>query len=283
MAASAEQLQELQHHIQRLTATAPARYAAVLWPLEAPEPWLCLNSAVPFYAASLVKIPIMAVTFELHARGQLSLEERLTLKQSDIVSGSGVLQLLQPGTSLSLWDLLHLMICVSDNTATNILLQHLHMNTINGILEEWNFTVIRVYHLLQRGRVGPTQRNLITLREMSELLRHIAQGTIVSRWACDHMLAILRHQQYNDEIPALLPTSTSDIVGAIPPVVIAHKTGWIPGTRHDAAIVHTPTMAYVLCLSADHIENERATRSTMQHISRAVYDVLVNHREVASG
>ncbi|MCL4540893.1 MAG: class A beta-lactamase-related serine hydrolase [Chloroflexi bacterium] len=279
MAASSQQLQELHHHILRLIATAPARYAAVLWPLEAPEPWLCLNDDIAFYAASLVKIPIMAVAFELHARGQLSLEERLTVKQSDIVSGSGVLKLLQPDISLPLWDLLRLMICVSDNTATNILIQHLQDSTINEILEEWNFGVIRVHHLLQIGRVDSTQRNLVTAGEISKLLVHIAKGTIVSRWACEQMLVILKQQQYNDEIPALLPTSSPDIIGAIPPVVIAHKTGWIPGTRHDAAIIYTPTMAYVFCLSADHIENEAATRSAMQHISRAVYDVLVGARQ----
>ncbi|MCL4543914.1 MAG: class A beta-lactamase-related serine hydrolase [Chloroflexi bacterium] len=265
----------LRNRLLDIFRTSPAHYALYLYAPSCFSEPLTMNSDDPFYAASIIKLPIMLAAFELGHRGFLNFDERLTLSTSDIVGGSGALQLLTSGISLSIWDLLRFMICVSDNTATNMLINRLGMEQINAILEGWGLRITRVHHLLQVGREGMAQRNTLTVGEIGALLTRVAQGSIVSRWACEQAVAILKRQQFNDEIPALLPTKRPDVVGALPVLEVAHKTGWIPGTRHDAAIVYTPTLSYVLCIFCDQIADDAATRLVMRQVSRVVFDSIM--------
>ena len=108
--------------------------------------------------------------------------------------------------------------------------------------------------------------NTTTARDLAVLLDAIETGKAASRSSCDAMREVLTRQEFNDEIPAGLPTG----------VKVAHKTGWITGVRHDAAIVYPPgRKPYVLVVLTRDIPDDTVARRLIADISRLVYATAV--------
>lgn len=262
----------LEGRVRERLAAAGGRYALYARPLGGEAPALAIDPEEPFYPCSVIKLPIMVEAFRQAHDRLISLEQALTMREADRVSGSGVLQLLSAGVALPVWDLIRLMICVSDNTATNMLIDLLGMAQLNRSFAAWGLSGTRLYNPLQVQPVNPAGRNITTAGDMGRLLELIGEGKVVSVWACERMAAILKQQQYNEEIPAGLPDRETAVVGGTPPVAVAHKTGWIPGYRHDAAIVYAYGRAYVLCLFGKEVADDAAARAAYRDISRLVFD-----------
>src|SRR5699024_5872620 len=89
-----------------------------------------------FAAQSIIKVPIMAAIFTAYENGEFFLSEKRTIRKEDLVGGSGVIQHLSPGTELSIYDLMMLMIIQSDNSATNILIDLVDFELINQVMQE---------------------------------------------------------------------------------------------------------------------------------------------------
>ena len=195
------------------------------------------------------------------------------------------------GAVLTVSDLLRFMIAWSDNTATNLLVRLVGTASVDRRLESYGITEMKLFRPTFRdghADVFPELEReyglgMTTPNATARLFELIAQGKVVSRAACDEMIAILALQQDRAMIPRSLPVDDEKIV-------VANKTGWdeekLPDAsgfkgdvRNDAAYVRTPTARYVIAICARRIKDKRSsvdneTFTTGAVLSRLVYDAF---------
>jgi beta-lactamase class A len=205
--------------------------------------------------ASTIKLPIMMAVFDAVEHRRARFTDPVLLTKSDMVNGSGVLTELSPGDRLPLRDLVHLMIVVSDNTATNLVLSRYSGDTVNAYLEKLGFEQTRSLRKIlgqgpakgfsSAGRVQENERfgiGVSTPHEMVRLLEMLDRGAIVSPAASKEMIAILKRQQDRNGIDRRL--------GEMP---VANKTGALDHLRSDVGIVYSPHGKIALAISCDDI------------------------------
>jgi len=225
-----------------------------------------------FPTASTIKTAIMAKAFEEIEVGRLRYDETLPITPEDVRDGAGVLQFFREKQSVSVKLLLHLMITLSDNTATVMLARRLGTLEVNRYLERLGLkrTRLLMLHppddkelkaLRERWGMGMTTPN-----EMVELLDAIRTERAGSPAACDRMLRILSHQFYDDLIGTSAP----------PWVVTATKSGAIERSRSDTGIVFSPSGVYILAVYTKEAEDTRWTPDNegevaIREVARAVW------------
>lgn len=231
------------------------------------------NADETFYAASIIKIPIMAAVFDQASRGNFRLQQKFPIEAEDMVTGSGILQNLTPGIEMSIYDVMVLMIIESDNTATNLLADLVGVDSIQSAMMEWGLEQSQFRHKLQ---IIPAKRsggsNLVTAREMSRLMSVMAKGKLVSWNACRHMVSILKQQKFNDGIPSLLPVADTP-VGAIPAWEFAHKTGFVAGIEHDVGLLYFPGHTFSVSFLSKDVTDRLAIKEAMGEFGKLLYDM----------
>jgi len=216
-------------------------------------------------SASVIKLAILLDLLASADEGALDLEERLVLRDADKVPGSGVLFQMGAGLSLSLLDLASLMITVSDNTASNMLIEHLGVEAINARLERHALLRTRLerkfYDFEARDR---GLDNWTCAADMADLLAGLERGSgWLSPASRERALAILKRQQFTDRIPKLLPPGT----------VVAHKTGTIQHVCHDAGILYGPRNPVVAAILTHMLPSEAEAERVIQQIGEAAYSL----------
>lgn len=184
------------------------------------------NSDELFPAASVIKVPLVMALYAEAAHGRLSLDETISVGQA--VPGSGVLRLVHGISSLSLRDLAMLSIAVSDNTATNALIDRVGLAAVADHLAAWGIErtcLARKMYDLEAQACG--RENLMTPRETASLLLRLLHGECVDRATSDAVLALLLECTHDSLLARYLPAGAR----------VAHKSGWIEGVRNDAGIV----------------------------------------------
>lgn len=196
-----------------------------------------------FRAASTVKIPIMAELFRQVEAGVRSLDEPYALRHEDRTPGSGVLTHLHEGISLTLGDLAYLMISISDNTATNVLIDLLGMAKINECMR-----LIGMSHsnlgrkMLGRAAEGSETENWATPADYALVLRNLLQGGLLSPRSSARTVELLELQQNDRRIARRLPRDGSIRWGS--------KTGSLAGVTNDVGFVivnHEPLILSIYC------------------------------------
>jgi len=173
----------------------------------------------------------------------------------DVVPGSGVLKDLTPDrVSLTLHDLATLMITVSDNVATNLLIGRLGATAVNRGARAAGFedTFLRGKLFKARTRLSHT-----TPRDLGTLMTQIARRRAVSREASNEMLDILRREQSDFIVGRYLPYTKEELEQERQPWKVASKSGSIKGHRHDVALVEGHGHRYVLALMSSGAEDLR--------------------------
>ncbi|MBX6377888.1 MAG: serine hydrolase [Clostridia bacterium] len=264
--------EHLQASIDSAATSAGGRVAVCVLDLEG-RTWAAREAEALFPAASLAKLPILVEVFRQVARGALSWEEMVRVPPAACVSGSGVLPLLRPGVRLSLWDLAALMVAVSDNTAANLLLERVTPEAVNATLAGLGLTATRVENPFQVVPHPPVGRNLVTAGEMARLLLAVARGEVVSWDACRRMMALLKGQQHNEGLPALLPPPAG-WPGETPEWELAHKTGWLTGAYHDAGVLYRRGSALVVAVCTEGVGWPGGGPRLAALVGRACYDAL---------
>lgn len=237
-----------------------------------------INSTEAFRSASIIKVPLLAALFWLSERGELDWQETLPLRDNDRTPGSGILRELHTGLDLTLQDLAVLMIALSDNTATNMLIDRVGVEPVQRFLHLLGFhhtTLQRKMYDFAAAEQG--RENLCCAAEIADLLKWMAMGEIravdssllVSSSGCEQMLNIMRKQLYRDQIPALLPDEAK----------VANKTGEISGHHHDSAVVWTPTGCYTLVVLTRGFEHRRVAAPFIAHLSLMVYQAVCRRRQ----
>jgi len=206
-----------------------------------------------FGTASLIKVAVLVTLYDAAEHGLISLDDPITLLTIDKVGGSGVLHDLHPGLVLTVRDAAQLMISVSDNTATDLLLQKLTIARVAAKMDSLHLGATRVHHLSmmrtlttvakdssERYGLGKTTPN-----EMAQLLVLLAQGRAVSPRADSAMLAMLETNQEDELLTRWLPG-----------VRAAHKSGKDDEIRTECALLYLKTRV-VACVLTNRNADQR--------------------------
>jgi len=223
-----------------------------------------INENLLFPQGSAIKIPILMEVYKQAQAGKFKLTDLRPVGKSFQVGGSGALQFLGDNTSqLSIRDLGVLMIVLSDNTATNMLIDLVGMANINQSLRQLGLQQTRV----QRRMINPSasargEENLSTPAEAARILEILYKGEFVNRSICEEILAILEKPK-EGSIKAGLPADAD--------LPIAFKHGDIAGVETEWAIVYLSTRPYLVTIMENYALHEE-TQAAMREISRVLYD-----------
>lgn len=197
------------------------------------------NENEPLLAASVIKIPIMVEAFRRFAEGSLNPGDVHVLREEEKMPSCGALNRMHAGVEVSLHDLVELMIVLSDNTATNILIDLLGIENVNNTMRAYGLTRSTLRRkLFDKAGHAAGIENTVTAREMGMLLEKMYAGELVNPEASREMLDILRNQKLNGKMPFFLKPRG---------IASAHKTGEDDGITHDVGIVFT-RKPFVLCM-----------------------------------
>ena len=201
---------------------------------------LGLNAEREMSTASTIKLAVLVAVFERVRQGVLTLEERRPILDQERVGGSGVIKELTAGTELTIRDLATYMVVVSDNMATNLLIDAVGgVEAVNRFVnEDLGLSAITLHRklMLIPGSSGPLA--LAAPRDLLALVSGLLGGRIVSPAASEEMLGMLARQQYLDQVPRLF--DRAELIGESESegrIRVACKTGMIDGIRADVGVV----------------------------------------------
>jgi D-alanyl-D-alanine carboxypeptidase (penicillin-binding protein 5/6) len=238
----------------------------------------------PFPTASLIKLPIMIAAYN-NAEGHFPLTLKVTLKKEDKVPGSGILtEHFSDGATISLHDAIELMIAFSDNTATNLVIDVVGIDTVNKMMDSLGCKNTRLHSKVFRRdtSIDPDRSNRFglgstTCAETVKLLTLLQSEQLVSPTASKHMLAHLKHCQDKTKITRLLPPGTE----------VAHKSGYVSSSRCDAGIIMSPSGPIAVCVLTDKIEDrsmgdDNKADLLCSHVAKEAFDYF-NQAPLAEG
>jgi beta-lactamase class A len=251
-------ISRLHDSIERITKSINADWGIYIKCLETGEE-IAIDADHQMDTMSVIKIPLMVEAFRQIEAGKFSLDDKITLKESDKRPGSGIIRSLDPGAILNIKDLLTLMIIVSDNTATDLiygkvggveavnqLAQSYGLKNTRAVLtgEAWFKAIAAAPSRDQFHREGKTPFGLSSPRDIGKLLEMIERGQAVSKKSSDLMLQMLRGQVYSTRLPKYL-TGTG--------FRIPHKTGdFLPYIANDVGILESPNRNIVVSVFTAH-------------------------------
>ena len=203
---------------------------------------ICFNENETFLAASVIKLPILAEILKQASLGNADMSEIITVRNHDKMPICGALCLFTNEPSVDIRTLCNLMISLSDNTATNVLIKHFGIDKLNSGFRNMGLEKTKVTRLLfdqESQKLG--NENLFAPKEIGSLLEQIYHKTFVSEKVSTEIEEILLLQQINHKIPGKLPTDIS----------VAHKTGENDCTTHDVGIVYSKEPFVIVFASND--------------------------------
>lgn len=227
-----------------------------------------------FHAASTMKVPVMIELFHQVQQRKLKLDDTLVVKNEfhSIVDGSvykldssddSEAELYKAeGQSKTLRELCELMITVSSNFATNLVIQKLGVENIRATVHQLNADGMNVLRGVEDNKAFEKGlNNTTTARGLGLLMQAIAEGKAVDPEGSREMIAILERQKFNEGIPAGLPAET----------LVAHKTGDITKIHHDAAIVYA-RRPYILVILVRGLADKKDSAALMADISKLLFE-----------
>lgn len=200
--------------------------------------------------ASTIKLPIMTEVFHQIAEGKINWTDEFTLTKQNKQGGSGTLGELSDGTKIDLKSATNLMIVVSDNTATNLILDKVSSNNVNAFMESLGLKNTKSLRKIGGGGDAkafdePLNKlfgiGVSSPRDMGVLLEKLERGEVVSKEASAEMIAILKRQQYTDGIGR-------NLLDTVP---VASKSGALDRLRSDVGIVYTRRGRIVMAITVD--------------------------------
>lgn len=190
---------------------------------------ICFNENESFLAASVIKLPVFAEISRQVALGNAKMSETITVKNSEKMPSCGALSLFTNEPTVDVRTLCNLMITISDNTATNVLMKHFDIDKLNNGFREIGLTKTKINRLLFDAEAQKQgKENVFVPKEIGCLLEHIYRKTFVNEQVSTEIEETLLKQQINHKIPGKLPDN----------IEVAHKTGEDDGITNDVGIVY---------------------------------------------
>ncbi len=262
------QQQTLQSRINAVIARAPGKVNLYAKNLDTGKTF-SIHGEERVRTASTIKLPVMIAAFGEVAAGRAKWTDTSTLRKEDKVSGSGILTEFSDGLQIPLIDLVHLMIVLSDNTATNLVLDHVSADTVNGYMDRYELPDTRALRkILGKGpesgisAAGKQDEfkayglGVSTPRDMVTLLEKIERGEAVSPEASKEMLAILKRQRLQEGIARKQ--------GSTP---VASKSGALNALRSDVGIVYSKRARIAMAITVDGMKKPDWSVDNPGHIT----------------
>lgn len=270
-----------QNQIYQLLAQVKGAFGIYIHDLDTDEVFQ-VNPDRVFPSASVIKIPMLALLLKDVQEGRVDWKAPRPINPVNRVGGTGVLCELEESYVPTLETLAKLMIVLSDNIATNEIMDIIGIDRHNEFCREMGYTnTILMRKMLDFEAIRQGKNNYMSAGEAGRLLVKIAKGEFVNPEISQTIVSIMEHQQCRNKLPALLPAVPSyapeeDKRNLKPGTVLAaNKTGELVGIQHDVGIFTLPDgRRYVIAILSGELENDAQGISTIQQISRAVYDAL---------
>jgi beta-lactamase class A len=243
-------LARLENNIERITRSVNAKWGIYIKCVETGDE-IAINADETMDTMSVIKIPLMVEVFRQVEAGKFALTDRVTMKESDKRPGTGVMRSLDPNASLTIKDLITLMIIVSDNTATDMLFEKVGgtdpvnklmrsygLNTIKatGPTDVWFKAIAAEPDRWKFHTEGKTPFGLSSARELGKLLERLQKGEAVSKKASEQMIQIMRGQVYSSRLPKYVTGFR-----------LPHKTGdFLPYIGNDVGILESENRHIVI-------------------------------------
>ena len=215
-----------------------------------------------FAQASSIKIAVLANLFLQVQQGKLKLTDLYTVQASDLVPDSDIMGGLTPSvTRVTLRDLATMMVAVSDNSATNVLIDRVGMDNVNAMLDSVGLAHTRLRRKMMDLEAAKQGReNISTPREMMTLLEAIYRGKLLNQESTADFFKVLSTNK-DSWIPRDLPANLK----------IANKPGSLEAVRNDSGIVFVESRPYVICVMTAFLGNERDGEEAISKISLAAW------------
>lgn len=270
--------------IRKLCAAIDGKWGLYVSIPEAGEK-LQLGSTEPFVSASTIKIPLLALLLRDGQEGRLDLDRLVAIQPANRVGGAGILQSLSPSLQISLADYAELMMVLSDNIATNVVIDEVGMDRANGFFarEGWKDTHLG-RKMMTAGALLPDgnwEQNYTSVADLADMMERILAGTMVSPAVSQRMLRIMAGQRGGKFRPALPEATRYDPNQELTPipdgkVVLAAKSGTLgnPTVSHDAGILLLPNGHSAVLVMMTATRNNPETEKVMGQVAQAVYEAL---------
>lgn len=228
-----------------------------------------LNPDAVFTQASSIKVAVLAELYrqqqqsEQGEAGTAKLSDSYTVSAPDLVADSSIMGGLTPGvTQVTNRDLATFVIAVSDNSATNVLIDRVGMQNVNAMLDSLGLKHTRLQRKMMDVKAAQAGReNLSTPRDMMALFAGLYQGKVLNKALTNDFFKVLgTHKE--SAIPRYLPED----------VVIANKPGELAGVRNDVGIVFVPNRPFVIVVMTAYLKHERDGNDAIAKVASAAYD-----------
>lgn len=255
-------MKELRRKIEDVLATYTGRWGIVIID-QSTKDRLELNPEMVFPSASMIKVPIMYEIMRQAAVGTVDLDQSLVVTSDVRVGGAGILQELRPDITMTVRELVTLMIVLSDNTATNLLIDLLGMDAINKAMADLGLqsTLLR-RQMMDFDAALAGRENQTSAADLALLFEVIYNNLGVPLEYGSLMLDILKRQQVRDKLPFYLPEET----------VLANKTGTLLGVEHDGGILFLPNGSIIICILTDHLAVNYEGLQLVAKLGKVIYD-----------
>ncbi len=217
----------------------------------------------PVPAASTIKLLVLSTLMRKAEEGVLCLADRTEITAELRTGGDGILKELEPGHSFSLEELAVLMIIVSDNMAANILIDRLGMDAVNEEARRLDLKqTVLARKMMDAAARSAGRENRTCAEDLTEILRRLYTGTLVSPEADRKMLSILLRQQQKGRLQLYLPDE----------ILLAHKCGDLHGVENDCGIFFTEPHPYILTVLTRGFRSNADSRRCIGEISKYIYE-----------
>ncbi len=215
-----------------------------------------------FPQASSIKIAVLAELYRQAQAGKLKLTDLYTVQAADLVPDSTIMGGLTPGvTRITLRDLATMMVAVSDNSATNVLIDRVGMENVNALMDSLGLPHTRLRRKMMDLKAASEGReNISTPAEMMTLLEDLYRGKVLNKEMTADFFVMLSTPK-SSFIPRDLPEGLK----------IANKPGELEGVRNDSGVVFVENRPYVICVMTTYLHRERDGEDAIAKISAAAY------------
>jgi beta-lactamase class A len=217
-----------------------------------------LHAGDVFPQASSIKICVLAELYRQAQQGKLKLTDLYTVNAADLVQDSDIMGGLTPGvTKITLRDLATMMVAVSDNSATNVLIDRVGMDNVNAFLAAQGLHETKLRRKMMDLKAASEGReNVSTPNEMSSLLQALYRGQILNKEMTGDFFKVLSTHK-DSWIPRELPDDLK----------IANKPGALEGVRNDSGVIFVEKRPYILCVMTTYLHRERDGEDAISKIS----------------
>jgi len=224
-----------------------------------------------FPQASTIKVAVLAELYHQNQQslqgvpGKAQLTDTYTVQASDLVADSDIMGGLTPGVSrVTNRDLATMVVAVSDNSATNVLIDRVGMDNVNALLDNLGLTHTRLRRkMMDIKAAGEGRENVSTPREMLSLLEQIFGGKVVNKELTGDLIKVLSTHK-ESWIARDLPEGLR----------VADKTGELEGVRNDCGIVLVSNRPYILCVMTTYLSKERDGEEAITRLSTTAYSMF---------